>query len=398
MERRSGRAWGARFGPRTVVHVDMDAFFAQVEALDNPRYRGRPLIVGGRPDSPRGVVATCSYEARRFGVRSAMPIRQAVRLCPDAIFVTPRMDRYREVSRQIRDILWTLSPAMEPLSVDEAFLDMTGREGRYRSPAHLGAEVKRRIREGTGLTASVGVAPNKFIAKLASDSGKPDGLVVIPQHQVDRFLLPLPVDVLWGVGPRTAERLRRAGMHTVADVRARPVSDVTALLGQRLGRHVWNFAFGRDERPVQARTEAKSLGKEITFPVDVPDGPKLRAHLARLVASVGERMRRRGLYPRTVTVKVRFPDFTTRTRSRTLPEGFQDDETLFRHASALLDAFRLRRPLRLLGVSVSQFQGHVQVPLFPVEDEPETAPEPTGIGPGGPGEGPGHREVPGKRG
>lgn len=376
VEKRWGRGWGVRFGPRTVVHVDMDAFFAQVEALDNPQYRGRPLIVGGPRDSPRGVVATCSYEARRFGVRSAMPIRQAVRLCPHAVFVTPRMDRYREVSRHIREILSSISPLMEPLSVDEAFLDMTGREPCYRDALHLGAEIKRRIREGTGLTASVGIAPNKFIAKLASDSGKPDGLVAIPEHEVDRFLLPLPVDVLWGVGPRTAARLREAGMHTVADVRARPLSLLIAVLGQRVGRHVWNFAFGRDERPVQARTEAKSLGKETTFPVDVPDGPQLRAHLARLVASVGERMRRRGLYPRTVTVKVRFPDFTTRTRSRTVAEGIRDDETLFRHASALLDGFRLRRPLRLLGVSVSQFQGHVQVPLFPLEDDP-TDPEPS---------------------
>jgi len=343
----------------------MDAFFAQVEALDHPEYRGRPLVVGGDRDSPRGVVATCSYEARAYGIRSAMPIRRAVQLCPDAIFVRPRMDRYREVSRQIRAVLEAFSPVVEPLSIDEAFLDMTGAEHPYRDALHLGETLKGRIRAATGLTASVGIAPNKFVAKLASDSGKPDGLVAVGAAELDAFLLPLPVEAVWGVGPRTAVRLRRAGMRTVADVRRRPVAELCALLGEKAGRHVYELCFGRDPRPVEPASPAKSMGRETTFAVDVPDGPQLRAHLARLVAEVGARLRRHGLAARTVTVKIRYPDFATHTKSRSVATPFQDDDRLYREASRLLDAFALQRPLRLLGVYVSQLEPRRQMSLFP---------------------------------
>ncbi|MFS8535827.1 MAG: DNA polymerase IV [Limnochordales bacterium] len=362
-------AWAVAFGERTIVHVDMDAFFAQVEALDNPEYRGKPLIVGGDRDSPRGVVSTCSYEARAFGVRSAMPIRRAVELCPHGIFVRPRMARYQEVSRQIRAVLDEFSPVVEPLSIDEAFLDMTGAEHPYRDPLHMGRTLKERIFAATGLTASVGIAPNKFVAKLASDSGKPNGLVAVAAADLDRFLLPLPVEAVWGVGPRTAAHLRRAGMRTIADVRRRPAAELCRLLGEKLGRHVYELCCGRDNRPVEPESEAKSIGRETTFPVDIPEGPELRAHLARLSAEVGVRLRRSQMTARTITVKIRYPDFATHTKSRTLPAPFKDDERIYREASRLLDAFQLKRPLRLLGVYVSHLEPDLQLTLFPVRED-----------------------------
>lgn len=362
-------SWRGLFGHRTIVHVDMDAFFAQVEALDNPAYRGKPLVVGGPRDSARGVVSTCSYEARRYGIRSAMPIRQAVRLCPEAIFIPPRMQRYVEVSRDIHRVLESFTPVVEPLSIDEAFLDMTGCEHFYADPWDLGTRLKQRLRQATGLTASVGIAPNKFLAKLASDKQKPDGLVIVTQDDVDAFLSPLPVEDLWGVGPKTAVRLRQAGLETVADVRACPLAELSRIVGRSGAAHLHALAFGRDERPVEPPGDPKSIGSETTFETDVPDGPELRAHLARLVAAVGRRLRRKGMYARTVTVKIRFPDYRTYTKSHSVADPFRDDDTLFREASRLLDAFALRRPLRLLGVSVSQLQRSVQTSLFaPKED------------------------------
>lgn len=358
-------AWSQSFGERIIVHVDMDAFFAQVEVLDNPQYRGLPLIVGGDPRKQRGVVATCSYEARAFGVRSAMPIRQAVKLCPQAIFVRPRMARYREISRRIREVLSAFTPAVEAISIDEAFLDMTGCEYPYASAWHMGRELKNRIREETGLIASVGIGPNKFVAKLASDRGKPDGLVVVEVSRLDDFLSPLPVQSLWGVGAKTARKLAEAGIFTVADVRRCAVSRLCRLLGDSLGQHMHRLAFGIDPRPVQPETEAKSLGRETTFSRDIPDGPELRTWLARLTAEVGRRLRRAGLAARTVTVKIRYPDFETHTRSHSLPRPFRDDDRLFREASRLLDSLQLDRPLRLLGVYVSQLEPCRQMSLFP---------------------------------
>src|SRR5690606_6739618 len=276
--------WRSLFGQRTIVHVDMDAFFAQAEVLYNPAYRGTPMILCRPNASARGVVSTCSYEARRYGVRSAMPIRQAVKMCPHGIYLRPRMERYVAVSRQIQAILADFSPLVETISVDEAFLDMTGCEHFYRDPIHLGRTIKERIYQDTGLTCSAGVAPNKFLAKLASDQQKPDGLVVVTREQVDDFLLPLPVDALWGVGPKTARRRRRAAIHTVAQIRARSLATLCRILGDRAGRQVYDLAFGRDDRPVETFSPPKSIGRETTFPVDVPDGPALRAHLARLAA------------------------------------------------------------------------------------------------------------------
>lgn len=363
---RDGRAgrWRSEFGGRTIVHIDMDAFFAQVEVLDNPEYRGKPLVVGGRRDSERGVVSTCSYEARKFGIHSAMPIKRAVALCPEAIFVPTRMSRYEEVSKAIRAVLDDFSPVVEPLSIDEAFLDMSGCEHFYANAAAMGADLKDRILNTTGLTASVGIAPNKFVAKLASDHQKPDGLVILRAPDVDAFLLTLPVDAIWGVGPKTAARLRHIGIRTVADVRTSPVTKLVEAVGRRLAEHIHRLAFGRDERPVEADVEAKSIGRETTFATDVADGRELRGHLARLAANVGWRLRRSGVYARTVTVKIRLPDFQTHTKSRTFAGPFHDDDTLYKEAGKLLDEFALRRPLRLLGVYASHLQEHKQTTLF----------------------------------
>lgn len=361
--------WRDRFGGRTIVHVDMDAFFAQVEALDNPEYRGKPLVVGGRRGSHRGVVSTASYEARKFGIRSAMPIQRAVALCPDAIFVRGRMERYEEVSKDIRAVLEDFCPIVEPLSIDEAFLDMSGAEHFYADATAMGMALKDRIREATGLTASVGIGPNKFIAKLASDQQKPDGLVVVTAADVDRLLLRMPIRAIWGVGPKTAARLREIGIRSVAQVRRCPEPDLVEAVGPRLAEHIRELAFGRDERPVEADVEAKSIGRETTFETDVPEGPELRAHLARLAGNVGWRLRRAGVYARTVTVKIRLPDFQTHTKSRTFEAPFHDDDTLYEEAGKLLDEFALRQPLRLLGIYTSHLQEHKQVSLF--DDAPE---------------------------
>lgn len=358
------RGWGKAFGQRTIVHIDMDAFFAQIEMTDNPEYRGKALVVGGVRDGERGVVSTCSYEARRYGIHSAMPIKQAVKLCPHAIFIPTRMARYTEVSRHIREILASVSPVVEPLSIDEAFLDMTGCEHFYENPVDLGIQIKQRIKEQTGLTSSLGIAPNKFLAKLASDQKKPDGLMTVTESQVDTFLPTLPVEAIWGVGPKTAAKLHAIGIRTVGHVRARSLESLRSALGDRHGNHVYALAFGRDERRVQPDTEAKSIGRETTFEVDLCGREQMRSHLAKLVAHVGWRLRRKGLHARTVTVKVRFPDFQTHTKSKTVGGSFCDDDTIFREAAMLLDEFNLRNPIRLLGVYVSHFQDHVQGSLF----------------------------------
>lgn len=363
----SRRGWGNDFGGRTIMHVDMDAFFAQIEVLDNPSYVGQPVVVGGTRDAARGVVSTCTYEARRFGIRSAMPIAQAVKLCPHAIFVPTRMHRYEGVAKQIRQVLDTFSPAVEPLSIDEAFLEMTGCEHFYRDAKHMGQQLKALIHEATGLTSSVGIAPNKFMAKLASDNQKPDGLVIIDSDRVKPFLLTLPVTSIWGVGPKTAERLLRVGIRTVSDVRNHGLERLCETLGDRTGHHIYELAFGRDDRPVEPAVDAKSIGRETTFDRDIPEGQALRSHLARLAANVGWRMRRSGVYARTITVKIRFPDFETHTKSRSFNQAFHDDDTLFNEASTLLNEFRLRRPLRLLGIYASHLQEQRQSSLF---DEP----------------------------
>jgi DNA polymerase-4 len=338
---------------RKIIHVDMDAFYASVEQRDQPALRGRPVIVGGQP-STRGVVAACSYEARAFGVRSAMPCAQAQRLCPTAIFVPPRMARYAEVSRQIRAVFLEITPLVEPLSLDEAYLDVTDNALNEPLAGKLARLIKDEIKRRTGLTASAGVGPNKLVAKIASDLRKPDGLTIVPPHEVADFLAPLPVTRLWGVGPRTNERLHDLGIKTVADVRRVDV----ALLSQRLGSYgpyLAELALGRDERPVDTRREAKSRGSETTFAHDVTSLTHLRTVLGELCDDVAADLARLSLRARTLTLKVRYDDFTTITRSRSVEPALRDAEHILEVAHALLMSSTEAgtRPVRLLGVSVS---------------------------------------------
>ncbi len=355
---------------RTIMHVDMDAFFASVEILDNPDYKGKPVIVGGRKDSPRGVVSAASYEARKFGVRSAMPISKAVVLCPHGIFVPGRMDRYQEISRQIHDLFPQVSPLIEPLSIDEAFLDMSGCEHFYTSLEDMGLHLKKLIKQETGLTASVGIAPNKFLAKLASDWRKPDGLFVIRPEDVQKFLYELPVNKIWGVGKKSEERLHQLGLYHVKDILPHSLEWLQKNVGEALGNQIYHLARGLDERPVVANQKAKSIGQETTFSEDQESLPFLRHQLAQMSENVGWRLREQGFYARTVSIKVRFHNFKTITRSHSLNYSFNDDDTIFSEALQLLNDIKLQ-PIRLLGVTVSNFSVGSQLSLFSSEDQPK---------------------------
>lgn len=351
--------------PRTIAHVDMDAFFAAVEALDNPSYRGKPLIVGGPRNSRRGVVATCSYEARRYGVRSAMPLAEAARRCPEAIFVPGRMGRYAEVAEVVRRVFFEFTPIVEPVSIDEAFLDLTGCEHLHPSLENLGRAVKARLAAATGgLTASVGIAPNKFLAKLGSELKKPDGLVVVTADNLDAILLPLPVGRLWGVGPKTEEQLARYGLETVADLRRAPLEWLAERFG-KFGPVLYQLARGQDDRPVSPGGEPKSLGHEETFDTDVSDPTALRRALVALAGHVGRRLRRHGYAARTVTLKLRQDDFTTFTRSHTVAVPFDDDDTLLAEAMKLWEKAKKERAFRLLGLYVSGLVPAQQLSLLP---------------------------------
>lgn len=337
---------------RKIIHVDMDAFFASVEQRDRPELRGRPVVVGGDPRS-RGVVAACSYEARRFGVRSAMPSAQAQRQCPEAVFVRPRMGRYREVSAEIFEVFHEVTPLVEGLSVDEAYLDVTDNALGEPLAGRVALWLKARIRERTGLTASAGVAPNKLVAKIASDMRKPDGLVIITPEQVDAFVAALPVEKLWSVGPATARRLHELGIRTAADLRRQDPEMLVHAFG-RHGRFIYGLACGDDPREVSTGREPKSRGAETTFAEDVTDAETLARVLGGLAERVGESLRRLGRPGRTVTLKLRYADFTTISRSRTLTDATDDSAVLARTAVELLDAGTDagERPVRLVGVSV----------------------------------------------
>ncbi|NMB01079.1 MAG: DNA polymerase IV [Firmicutes bacterium] len=353
---------------RTIMHVDMDAFFAAVEILDNPEYAGKPVIVGGYKDSPRGVVSTASYEARKYGVRSAMPIARAAVLCPQGIFIPGRMKRYQEVSEKILRIFPEFSPLVEPLSIDEAFLDMSGCEHFYSSLEEMGQSLKRRIKEETGLTASVGIAPNKFLAKLASDWQKPDGLFVLRPQEVQAFLNDLPVGKLWGVGRKSEAILHKLGLRFVRDILPHSLNWLQDKVGSALGTQIYYLARGLDDRQVIPEYDAQSIGHEITFAEDQDSGTFLRQQLAQMSEKVGWRLRNQGLYARTVSIKVRFEDFKTITRSHTLNYSFNDDDTIFREALHLLEQVQLR-PVRLLGVTVSSLSVGAQLSLFSTEDQ-----------------------------
>jgi DNA polymerase-4 len=350
-------------GVRAIAHVDMDAFYAAVEQRDRPELRGYPVIVGADPRG-RGVVSAASYEARRYGVRSAMPISRAARLCPHAVFLRVDMDRYQRVSRQVMAILADFSPLVEPLSVDEAFLDLTGTEPLFGDPRRAVATLKARIRDETGLTASAGLAANKFVAKVASDLRKPDGLVVVPPGREAEFLAPLPVERLWGVGRAMADALATLGVATIGQLQRIP----RATLVRRFGAHgaaLHDLAFGRDDRPVEPVSAPKSIGAETTFGHDTRDAERLRHVLREHAERVGRELRAQGLAGRRVTLKLRYADFTTITRAHTA-DPTQDGLDIFRRAADLLGRERLDQPVRLVGVSVSQLQDQArgQLPLL----------------------------------
>lgn len=331
----------------------MDAFYAAVEQHDHPELQGRPVIVGGRPDA-RGVVSTCSYEARAYGVRSAMPLREASRLCPHGVFLPVRMERYVEVSRQIFTILDRFSPLVEPLSLDEAFLDVTGCERLFGPAPCIARRIVATIREELGLSASVGVAPNKLVAKIASDLHKPGGFVVVRPEEVEDFLADLPVRSLWGVGPKTEEYLARLGVKTIGGLRAIPREILTAALGEA-GAVLYDLCRGRDDRPVVVSEAAKSIGQEMTFPHDIADCSYLTAILLLLSDRVARRAREAGVYGRTVVLKVRDLEFTTITRRRTLLRPTDAEEEIYATAKSLAAAIPWwgTRPVRLLGVSLT---------------------------------------------
>jgi DNA polymerase-4 len=347
---------------RSILHVDMDAFFAAVEVLDNPRLAGKPVIVGGTPEG-RGVVSTASYEARKFGVRSAMPAAQAVKLCPHGVFLRPRMGRYADMSRQVFAILHEVTPLVEPVSIDEAFLDVTGCHPLARSslPAAeaLAKEIQGRVERVTGgLTCSLGVAENKFLAKVASDLRKPRGLTVVPTGGGAEFLAPLPIERLWGVGPKTSERLRSLGLTTIGQIAALKENDLEAILGAEFGRHLRRLSRGLDDRQVETGWEAKSISQETTFAqfLAPSDREAIDRVLFSLADGVAERLREETFWARTVTLKVRDENFKTCTRAKTLESPTQVVEEIFSISKGLFwQRIRLGgRKVRLLGVAASQ--------------------------------------------
>ncbi|MFL6076646.1 MAG: DNA polymerase IV [Mycobacteriales bacterium] len=336
-----------------ILHVDMDAFYVSVELRTRPELRGRPVIVGGR--GGRGVVLSASYEARKFGVRSALPMARALRLCPHAVVIPPRMAGYGEVSRHVMGIFHDVTPLVEPLSLDEAFLDVAGARRLLGRPAAIGELIRARVHDEQGITCSVGVAPNKFLAKLASTSSKPDGLRVVPADRVLEFLHPLPLAALWGVGERTEAALRRLGLTTVGDIARTPVDTLRRAVGVANGTHLYELAWGRDPRVVTPDERDKSVGAEETFEVDRTDPADLHRELLRLSERTASRLRAVQLAGRTVSIKVRFADFTTLTRARTLPAASDVAQEIYAAARALYDALGLERtPVRLIGVRVEK--------------------------------------------
>jgi len=363
------------------MHVDMDAFYASVEQLDHPEYKGHPVIVGGL--SSRGVVATASYEARKFGVHSAMPISRAKKLCPHGIYVYPNMARYKEISHIIHKVMEEFTPIIEPLSLDEAFLDVTGITHKFTGPKALGRAIKNRVFEETGLIISAGLAPNKFLAKLASDLDKPDGLVVIPYGKECESLANLPIKRIWGVGPSTERRLKDGGFALIKDVQTLPDEKPLVPYVGNQARRIWELARGIDERPVEPDRQIQSVGNEETYESDVEDPAVIDLELHYFANRVAKRLRKYGLMGHTVSIKVRYNDFKTVSRQKRL-DSATDQERIIYDTSVLLWNKLMRtaplpkfdtsvldiplKPIRLLGVTVSGLstEGLVQDDLFSI--------------------------------
>jgi DNA polymerase-4 len=358
-----------------ILHCDMDAFYASIEERDEPSLVGQPVIVCGAAEK-RGVVSAANYVARKYGVHSALPTATARRLCPHGVYLPPRISYYAEVSRQIREIFERFTPLVEPLSLDEAFLDVTGSEQLFGSAVEIGQKIKQAVLKETGLVVSVGVAPNKFLAKIASDFKKPNGFFIVEPEKVQEFLDPLPVERLWGVGKQSSKVFQRLGIRTIGHLRRWPIETLKGRFGSQ-GEHLWQLAHGIDESPVVPEREAKSISHETTFEQDINDLEVLRAWLVELTEQVAWRLRRHGLRGRTVHLKVRFADFSLITRSQTLSEQTDITDELWQAADAML-CNRLpssHLPIRLIGMGVSGFDetGLVQRRLFDREERKKQA-------------------------
>lgn len=349
--------------PRAILHIDMDAFYASVEQRDRPELKGKPVIVGGHPT--RGVVLAASYEVRPFGVRSAMPMSRALKAAPHAVVVPPRPRAYAEASEKVFDIFESFTPQVEPLSLDEAFLDVTASLGLFGTPAAIATAIRERIAKELSLPASAGLAEVKFVAKIASDLAKPDGQREVPAGTARAFLAPLPISKLWGVGPRTEETLKGYGLHTIGDVALREVAWLERHLGAG-GQHLWELAHGIDPREVVPDRAAQSVGAQDTFEEDLLGEEALKPHVHSQALRVGRRLRRAGLKTRVVQLTVKYGDFTQLTRQVTLAAPTDDHQALYREAVALLAKVDLRRTVRLTGVSAQQFAaaGTSQLGLF----------------------------------
>lgn len=352
-----------------ILHVDMDAFYAAVAVLDDPSLAGKPIIIGA-PEG-RSVVSSASYEARRYGVRSAMPVAQALRLCPGAIVVAPEFSRFLEESAKVMTIFRDVTPLVEPLSIDEAFLDVRGARRLWGSPGQIARMLRARVRDETGLTCSVGVAATKHVAKIASTMSKPDGLLIIAEASTARFLAPLSVRALWGVGPKSAEALEGRGIRLVSDVLDTPRDVLDRALGSAMGERLWHLARGIDAREVDTARVEKSVGHEETFLHDVTDVAVLRAELRRLADRVGARLRALDSEASTIAIKVRFADFTTVSRSRTLPEPTAVGQRIGDAARELFDALDRPLPVRLVGVRAERLHptGSATLALWDADDE-----------------------------
>ena len=354
----------------SILHVDMDAFYASASLLSRPELKGTPVIIAGGGN--RGVVLSATYEARAFGVASAMPIARARRLCPQATVVAPDYARYERISQAVMAVFASVTPIVEPLSMDEAFLDVSGARRRLGTPRQIAQQIRDTIADEQGITCSVGVASTKFIAKLASGLAKPDGLLVVPEAEVVSFLHQLPVGALWGVGDRTEEALQRLGLHTVADIAHTPVDTLRRALGDNAGPALHALAWGRDTRPVVPTRRERSIGADETFSFDVDDPAYIHRELLKLSDRTAARVRAAGMVGRTISIKVRFSDFTTITRSRTLRDPTDVSRDIFATALALFDGLGLQRArLRLVGVRMTGLMDSDQAPIQGLLDEPE---------------------------
>ena len=355
---------------RKIIHIDMDAFYASIEQRDNPEYRGKPIAVGGSPEGRGGVVATASYEARKFGVRSAMPSKRAQQLCPDVIFVRPRFEVYKEVSGKIREIFHRYTDIIEPLSLDEAFLDVTEDKQNIGSAIEIATLIKQAIKDELSLTASAGISVNKFVAKIASDMQKPDGLTFIGPSRIQSFMESLPVEKFFGVGKVTAAKMKGMGLHTGADLKRLTEDDLVKHFG-KTGRFFYKIVRGLDDRDVQPHRETKSVGAEDTFAYDLTTLEEMYTELDKLAVVVSNRLNRYALKGRTVTVKVKYSDFKIITRSQSFVQGVNDRDTIAATSHQLLAAADLNdKKVRLLGISLSNFgEVIVREKRDPVQDQ-----------------------------